>query len=389
MTQKRESHYNVRLASGQTQQFANYYFHTPYCETKCHYCDFFSLPEDRSPESERARIYSAILNELKSYASVVGPKVDTIFFGGGTPSLAPLETMQSFVEQLPVESGSEVTMEANPSSIAPERARAWRALGINRISMGTQALNDERLKWLGRVHDKSEIFQALDALFEAGFKNVSIDYIVGVPDQTQKLISEELNEVLGRFPLIRHVSAYLLTLKPSNPKHKQLPSDDEQLAHLRAVRDALLEQGFEQYEISNFARPDSRARHNENYWLGGSYLGIGPSAHSFWDKQQRRTKNWASLGKYEELINQGQKPVEWEESLTIEQMRLEYIMLRLRRSAGIDLKEYQSLFGRDLLSDNRSWVDFCLNRGLCLLSDRLQLTADGYFLSDQIISKIN
>lgn len=371
------------------QQFNNYYFHTPYCETKCHYCDFFSLPEDRTEANERARIYGAICGDLKLHADFIAPKADTIFFGGGTPSLAPLDTMRELLGSIPLSPETEVTMEGNPSSITLERAREWRAMGINRISMGVQALNDQRLKWLGRVHDKSEVFAALEALFEAGFRNVSIDYIVGVPEQTTKLIETELDEVLKRFPLIRHMSAYLLTLKNSNPKFKDLPSDDEQLAHLRAVRDALASHGFEQYEISNFARPDSRARHNENYWLGGGYLGIGPSAHAYWPEQKRRVKNWASLGKYTELIQAGRAPIEWEEQLTDDQLRLEFIMLRLRRSAGIDLREYATMFQRDLLADNGTWVDLCVNKGLCQVDSQLRLTSDGFFLSDQIISKIN
>ena len=313
------------------------YAHFPFCETKCHYCDFFSLPEAQIESGERARIYRAIETELERFKARLAPRVRTVFLGGGTPSLVPLETMESFVGRLPADSTTEITMEANPSSITGARAREWRRIGINRVSMGVQALDDERLKWLGRIHSKRSVFEALDALFTAGFENVSIDYIVGVTGQTTDMIASELGDALARFPHIRHVSAYLLTLKSSNAKFKQLPSEDEQLAHLRKVRDVLATYGFAQYEISNFARKDSRALHNENYWLGGGYAGIGPSAHSFWPARTR-TKNWASLGKYCELIEAEGQAVEWTKDLSEEERRVEYLMLRLRRADGVNLR---------------------------------------------------
>ncbi|MBI3543796.1 MAG: hypothetical protein HY075_11035, partial [Deltaproteobacteria bacterium] len=174
-----------------------------------------------------------------------------------------------------------------------------------------------------------------------------------------------------------------------NSKFKQLPPEEEQLAHLRAVSDVLRGLGFEQYEISNFAREGARALHNENYWLGGGYRGVGPSAHSFWPATQTRTKNWASLGKYCELVEKGEAPVEWDETLSDEQRRLEYLMLRLRRADGVDFDEYRRLFGRDLYNERGRWIDTWRQQGLCKVSGRLQLTADGFFLSDQILSNIS
>lgn len=371
------------------EQFTSLYAHFPFCEAKCHYCDFFSLPEERVEGGERTRIYKAIHRELELFDANLRTPLKTVFLGGGTPSLVPLDVMRAFIGALKIDGSSEVTMEANPSSITVEKAKAWRAMGINRVSMGVQALENERLKWLGRVHDKKEVFESLTALFEAGFRSVSTDYIVGVPGQSLAMIRSELDELLGAFPNIRHISAYLLTLKPSNPKFKELPSDEEQLAHLRTVREVLLSHGFEQYEISNFARKDAQALHNENYWVGGSYLGIGPSAHSYWQTTRQRTKNWASLGKYCELVEAGQPGVEWSETLDQEQERLEYLMLRLRRADGVDLAEYRRLYGRDLYQDRKQWIDLWLEKGLCRLGNRLQLTADGFFLSDQILNNIS
>lgn len=337
----------------------------------------------------RTRAYAALLSEVRSFASRLAPNLETVFLGGGTPSLAPLEVMGALFNQLSVPPESEVTIEANPSSITLEKAKAWKQLGVNRVSIGVQALNDSRLKWLGRAHDVWGVYEALTQLFEAGFRRVSIDYIVGVPGQTTTDIENELGGTLKRFPHIQHVSAYLLTLKQSNSKFSQLPRDDEQLKHLRSVSGVLADQGFEQYEISNFSRPGQRALHNENYWLGGGYLGVGPSAHSYWPELKRRTKNWASLGKYADLIELQRAPVEWEETLSEEQERLEYLMLRLRRADGIDLTSYKSRFGRDLVRENEARINLWISKGLCRLGARLQLTSDGFFLSDQILSNIN
>lgn len=366
------------------------YAHFPFCESKCHYCDFFSLPEAQVAEGERARVFRAILAELERARPRLSPVLRTIFLGGGTPSLVPLDAMAAFLDlaAVPAGAGTEITMEANPSSISAEKARAWKAVGITRVSMGLQALDDRRLEWLGRAHSSGEAHAALEALFEAGFERVSVDYIVGVPDQTVDLIGSELNRLLGRFPMIDHVSAYLLTLRPSNPRASRLPSEDEQLAHLRRVRDVLADRGFEQYEISNFARAGARALHNENYWLGGGYLGVGPSAHSHDAAARRRWKNWASLGKYCDLIEAGQEAAEWTETLTEEQLRLEYLLLRLRRREGIRLDDYEKRFGRRLYDEKRAWIDAWLKTGHCELNDHLRLKGDGFFLSDKIVSNL-
>ncbi|MEW6058310.1 MAG: radical SAM family heme chaperone HemW [Bdellovibrionota bacterium] len=367
----------------------NIYIHFPFCEAKCHYCDFFSLPEKQIPQDHRTRVYSAIERELLHYSPQINEALDTLFLGGGTPSLVPLPLLENCLEKLGLDLATEVTLEANPSSISRERASGWKKARVNRISMGVQALDDERLIWLGRVHSKQEVFKALEALFEAGLPRVSIDYIVGVPGQTREMISHELGELLSTFPQIDHVSAYLLTLKNSNHRFQSLPDEETQLDHLRAVSSFLMNEGFEQYEISNFAKPGSRARHNENYWLGGSYLGIGPSAHSFWSSDKRRSKNWASLGKYSELVEAGLAPIEWEEALTAEQEKIEYLMLRLRRSEGIDLKQFRDHFGEDLYLSRKAHIDRWVKDGLCQINDQsLRLTADGFFLSDQILSKI-
>ena len=368
------------------EHFRNLYVHFPFCEAKCHYCDFFSLPEQKHSDTERARIYQAILRERQQFSI---DEIDTIFLGGGTPSLVPTECLAELMQSLHLTSLSEVTMEANPSSITKEKALEWKKIGVNRVSMGMQALNDTRLEWLGRVHDKKSIFHALDSLFEAGIERISADYIIGVPGQTSEIIRSEIAELFQAFPKLEHVSAYLLTLHSSNKKFKELLGEEEQLAQLETTAQTLLERGLEQYEISNFAKPGKEARHNQNYWLGGSYLGLGPSAHSFHASTKKRVKNWASLGKYAEKIEAQQSAEEWNETITPEQERIEYLMLRLRRREGLSLQEYNARFDRDLASEKASLLAKFLEQDLARLEeDHLRLTPRGFFLSDPLISKL-
>lgn len=372
------------------ESFENLYIHFPYCETKCHYCDFFSLPENKYTEEERAEIYRAILKERSQFE--LSP-LKTVFIGGGTPSLVPVQIMRDLFNSIPITGETEITMEANPSSITLEKAREWKKIGIKRISMGVQALDNERLKWLSRVHSKEEVFRALDILHEAEIPAISIDYIVGVPGQTVQVIEEEIRNILTRYPNLKHLSAYLLTLQRANGKFKELPSDEEQLKHLHAIRDTLAEFGFSQYEISNFARDNAVAKHNENYWLGGSYLGIGPSAHSFSKAKKMRWKNWASLSKYEELVTKDMPALEWSEILDAEQARIEFIMLRLRRRDGFCIEDYNTLFDRDLMKERKNWIEILQEKNLCKVGlengkTRLSLTSDGFFISDQIYTKL-
>lgn len=366
------------------ETFHNLYVHFPFCEAKCHYCDFFSLPESKIPE--RNPYYAAILEELEFYSV---DALQTVFLGGGTPSLVPLNFLETLFQKIKLAPNAEVTIEANPSSITLEKAKAWRAMGINRVSMGVQALEDQRLEWLGRVHSKQSAFDALEALMAAGFDNFSTDYILGVPKQTPEIIEAELSHLLKSFPTIKHLSAYLLTLKPSNPKCKELPPEEEQLAHLRTANRVLTEHGFEHYEVSNFAKPGFTSRHNQNYWKGNGYLGIGPSGHSYSKNAKQRFKNWASLEKYRGLVSDKTRPVEWEETLTPEQERIENILLQLRRKEGLDLRRHQAQFHENLASKYATLLKTWAQKGYCQLSpETLSLTPEGFYVSDQIISKI-
>lgn len=370
------------------------YVHFPFCETKCHYCDFYSLGRERTKSGD-ADVFEAALHAEAKQASglapeplcALAPELDTIFFGGGTPSMTPPESMARALEPLfartRVTERTEWTMEANPSSVDRERLKQYRAYGVNRVSMGVQAMRDDLLLRLGRVHSRDKALRALDAIFEAGFDNASVDLLCGVPGQTLRDLEEAL-VALTRFP-ITHLSCYLLTLPKHHRMFKELPDEDTQLEHLLFLDRWMTSHGFEHYEISNYAKPGRRARHNLAYWQGASYLGLGPSAHSFDAATGKRWKNVSSLHKYGQLLREGHSPVEWTETLTEAQKGLERWMLALRLDEG---------FPEDWLVTGlqKSRARLFEEKGLLephpLADRRKRLTARGFALSDQVISAL-
>jgi oxygen-independent coproporphyrinogen-3 oxidase len=361
------------------------YVHFPFCEAKCHYCDFYSIGRERTGTGDPLLFEEALFQECRQAAPRFDAQIDTIFFGGGTPSMTPPESMRRALAPLELEkkihAETEWTMEANPSSVDRERLREYRGIGLNRISMGVQALRPDLLVSLGRVHSREAAFEALDAIFEAGFTNVSVDLLCGVPNQSVADVERAMEE-LTRYP-ITHLSCYLLTLPKTHRMFRDLPNEDEQLAHLLAIDRYMTGKGFEHYEISNFAKPGFRARHNLAYWTGKSYLALGPSAHGFDSERGERWKNVSALHKYASLLAKGESPIEWRETLTDEQREMEKWLLALRLSEGFD----------------RTWLDTELRRkkaeafvkeGLLTPhsehTERLRLTPRGFALSDQIIS---
>ncbi|HUP56851.1 MAG TPA: radical SAM family heme chaperone HemW, partial [Bdellovibrionota bacterium] len=297
------------------------YVHFPFCEAKCHYCDFYSLGRERTKASDPEVFAEALAREAALQAPKLDAELDTVFFGGGTPSMTPAHVMARALEPIltpgRITPRTEWTMEANPSSIELGSMREYRALGVNRVSMGVQALENDFLKRLGRVHDGKAALSALEAVFAAGFDNVSVDLLCGVPGQAVEDLDRAMR-TLSSFP-ITHLSCYLLTLPPHHRMYKELPGEDEQLRHLLFIDRFMSEAGFEHYEISNFSRPGKRAAHNLVYWKGGSYLGLGPSAHSFDAATGTRWKNVSSLHRYAALLGEGRLPTEHSEWLTPEQ----------------------------------------------------------------------
>ncbi|MBC7690393.1 MAG: radical SAM family heme chaperone HemW [Methylotenera sp.] len=364
------------------------YVHFPFCEAKCHYCDFYSIGVERTQAGDADQFEAALHREASLTTDQLAPELDTIFFGGGTPSMTPVESMKRALAPLRLQERvtekTEWTMEANPSSVSLESLRQYREFGVNRISMGVQALRPDLLVNLGRVHSREAAFRALDAIFEAGFTNASVDLLCGVPGQTERDIEDAMT-LLTNYP-ITHLSCYLLTLHKTHRMYGDLPDEDVQLSHLLLIDRFMKSKGFEHYEISNFARPGRRAQHNLKYWTGASYLGLGPSAHSFDQKALKRWKNVSSLHLYGSRLNEGTSIVEWTEELNADQQHLEKWMLALRLDEGFP----------------RSWLETNAQKAraetlICeafleshpTKDQYLRLTPKGFALSDQVISTLS
>ncbi|MGK5087061.1 radical SAM family heme chaperone HemW [Bdellovibrionota bacterium FG-2] len=367
--------------------FQSLYVHLPFCESKCSYCDFYSLGKSDTKSGDQVKFLNALFQESQNVSSLLAPELNTIFFGGGTPSLIAPEAIAKALGPLGLQrritDKTEFTIEANPSSITPENLRELRTLGVNRLSLGIQSLDAQKLKALGRVHTPETALKALDAVFASGIENVSVDLLCGVPGQTPDEIRSTIKR-LTQFP-ITHLSCYLLTLHKTHPMFAHLPDEDLQLNHLLAVDGEMRAQGFEHYEISNFARPGRRARHNLVYWTGGSYLGLGPSAHSYDAQAKKRWKNISSLHKYCELLQNQTSCIEWSETLTPEQLRLEQWMLGLRLDLGVPrawLTSPNQISKAEALTVNGLLEIHPAN------SERIRLTPKGLALSDQVIAQL-
>jgi oxygen-independent coproporphyrinogen-3 oxidase len=382
-----ENQMKLPLPPSQPPRPRSLYVHFPFCETKCHYCDFYSIGRERTKDTDPPRFAEALERECALVADELDSQLDTLFFGGGTPSMTPPEVMQRALAPLKldkrVSSTTEWTMEANPSSVDAANLKGYQNLGVNRISMGVQALRDDLLLRLGRVHSRDKALESLNVIFESGLKNVSVDLLCGVPGQSLEVLAEAL-ERLTQFP-ITHLSCYLLTLPPHHRMYAELPDEDEQWRHLQLIDQWMTARGFNHYEISNFARPGFEAKHNLAYWKGQSYIGLGPSAHSYDAATSTRWKNHSSLHSYGNQLQVGTLPREQREVLTAEQLHLEKWMLALRLSEGFP----------------EAWLDTPLRKSRSKLfqeqgyiekhpekAQQLRLTPRGFSLSESIIAAL-
>ena len=312
------------------------YIHVPFCQRRCSYCDFSIAVRKRIP----AREYVDVI--LKDARGSDVEKLETIYFGGGTPSLLPPEAIAQLLRGLladPVAPGDrEVTLEANPEDVTPDRARAWRAAGINRVSLGAQSFDDHVLKWMHRSHDAARIGAAVHALRGMGIENISLDLIFALPDELQRDWERDLDMALALRP--PHLSLYGLTVEPRTPLDRWISrgathapdeeryADEYLIAHRRLTADS-----YQFYEVSNASLPGFRSQHNSAYWSGKAYVGLGPAAHSF----DGRTRRWnlRAWEAYRRALAEGRSTVESEETLTVEQRELEAMYLGLRTIEGI------------------------------------------------------
>lgn len=362
------------------------YVHFPFCESKCHYCDFYSIGKERTSANDPDTFEKALLKECESKKHFLSEKIETIFFGGGTPSMTPPESMKRALQPLNlfnrINSETEWTMEANPSSVDGENLKKYFDLGVNRISMGVQSLRDDHLLKLGRVHSKEAAFKALKTIFESGFKNISVDLLCGVPGQSLEDLRSAMDQLLT-YP-ITHLSCYLLTLPKTHKMFKELPNEEQQLEHLLCIDEKMKSAGLEHYEISNFCKPGKEAKHNLVYWKCGSYLGLGPSAHSYHAEEKKRWKNISSLHAYAHKCEKNESVIEWEETLTADQEHIEKWMLGLRLQQGIPVDWL-------LTSQQKAKAEIFKKEGYLETHpdhlDRIRLTAKGFAMSDSITAQ--
>lgn len=371
---------------------AGLYLHIPFCKTRCIYCGFYS-----STQSVLRKEYvEALCRELllrKDYAN--GETIETIYLGGGTPSqltISELEQIFSFIyKEYSVKETAEITLEGNPDDMTASYVRSLRSLPVNRISMGVQTFDDKKLRFLCRRHTADEARQAVDNCREAGFSNISIDLIYGLPGEDDAAWQRDVEEAVSLN--VPHLSAYCLMFEEGTPLFRlkqegkvQEESDEQTLRFYTHLMNRLQEAGYEHYEISNFCHPGYRSRHNSSYWSGKKYIGCGASAHSY----DGRSRQWnvASLPNYITSINRGIIPAEKEE-LSLKERYNDLIVTRLRTMEGLSLSRLEQEYGKYLR-------DYCLKNArlalddgnLEITDDHLRLTRKGIFISDDVMSDL-
>ncbi len=356
---------------------AGLYLHVPFCRRICPYCDFAVCTG--TPEA-RSRYVDSLLAEIALYRDLDWT-FDTIYFGGGTPSLLSSEQLGRIIEGLDID-GAQIFLEANPEDVTQDRVADWRALGVRTLSLGVQSLDAEALRFLGRQHDPEGARRATRVAQAAGFDTVSIDLIYGRPGQSAQARRRELGQVLALEP--QHISCYQLTVHEGTPlARRALPELPEarQAELFILTHQALGEAGLAAYDVSNFAAaPAHRSRHNAKYWRHVRYLGLGPAAHSF--DGRRRWWNARRLPEYRALLARGQRPVAGQETLDRAALRLEALMLGLRTVEGVDL-------GIEFVTRNRETIERCIADGQMRLSDtRLALTTEGLVIADGLAAAL-
>ena len=381
----------IYTASSNQVQMAGIYIHIPFCRKACHYCNFhFSTSLAKTEAME-----TSILKEITLRSSELEEEVQTIYFGGGTPSiLAPAtidKMLQTLKAQYSISSNPEITLEANPDDITAEKAKAWKQMGINRFSIGVQSFADENLQWMNRAHDASQSMDCIQIIREAGFQNFSIDLIYGTPGQTQQGWIKDLEKAIEL--KIPHLSCYALTVEEGTALHhmigsgkKQKISADEQAERFEALVQLSTKAGYIHYEISNLAMPGKESKHNSAYWEGKPYLGFGPSAHSF--SGTKRSWNIAENLKYIQSIEAGILPREEETLREIDQLN-EYIMTSLRSIKGMQKGVIETRWGMDKLQIISTEIEQFIRSGKIMANENAWvLTGEGRFFADGIASSL-
>lgn len=370
------------------------YVHIPFCRQKCNYCDFYSV--NWNDESEDKYI-EAVINEIKGYRDKLKGKykADTIFFGGGTPTIIKPENLSRIKEGLSdileIEKQSEISMEANPNTLTWEKLKGYKEIGINRLSIGIQSLNDEILKKIGRIHNSLEALEAIERAKNMGFENINADIMFNIPGQTVKDIEDTLYKIIERG--VKHISFYSLKLEKGTPMYAMeknnkiiMPDEEYERDMYYAGREVMAKNSLFQYEISNFAEAGFECRHNLKYWNQEEYIGLGPSAHSFLNNT--RYSNPSDLKLYCECDNSRSFERIILEELGKDDLMFEYIMLRLRLKEGLNVKDFNNIFSADFKKIYSMQINYLIKNNLLkVVGDNIRLTEKGMDISNYVIEE--
>ena len=369
------------------------YVHIPFCLSKCAYCDFCSF--STKDESLIDGYVNALCNEIYSYREK-GISVDTVFFGGGTPSLLSPDSFKKIVNSInftfDLSELSEFTVEVNPKTLSRDKLLQYISRGVNRISIGMQSIHENELKKLGRIHNYSDFLNTYKLCRELGISNINVDIMYGIPDQTVESFKSTLEQIVSLKP--EHLSVYSLIVEPGTPLSENInaldiPDDDCVFDMYQACCSLLSSKGYEHYEISNFALPTFDCKHNLKYWNTDEYIGVGLSAHSYFGDY--RFSNTATKDDERLLIDyiKGQFTHTERTVIDINDAVYEYIMLRLRLKDGIILSSFKERFGFDFVSGREDKIKRFVNLGLATLTkDVFSLTEQGLFLSNAILVEL-
>ena len=353
----------------------------PFCKSKCGYCSFYSK---EASDSDIDKYIAHIIKEIEFYQRNFVLNLNTIYFGGGTPSFINEEYVGKMLELLKPLDDCEITLEANPADVTESKAEYWNKIKINRISMGCQSMRDEELKYLGRRHNKASVIAAVHILRSKGIENLSLDLIYGLPMQTTAEVKDSLGQLVELNP--EHISTYCLSLDEGCRLYSQknrLPDEDKTSEMYFAIVDLLAANGYKQYEISNFSKAGKESRHNLSYWQQKYYLACGPAAAGYLPSY--RYQNPADLNIWAEAIKNEEYFVNKDE-ITPEIKESEYIMLYLRLADGIDLDHYRKKFKKDFRKKYAKELAKYSELKLMAINDkRVKLSRAAYFISNEII----
>lgn len=369
------------------------YIHIPFCKQACHYCNFhFSTSLQLKDQ-----FVNALVKEIELTTPYPGEQnaIETIYFGGGTPSILSTDDLRVIFDAINkkfiVNEDAEITLEANPDDITTEKLTAWKSIGINRLSIGIQSFQDKELAWMNRAHSAENSLTCIDNVIQSGFTNFSVDLIYGSPLLSDDDWKKNVDIIIQKN--IPHISCYALTVEPKTALDKMIHQKksaavdpEKQAAQFLSLMKWMQQAGYEHYEISNFAKPGMRSKHNSSYWQGKYYYGFGPSAHSF-DGTSRRW-NIVNNALYIQSLEKNTIPFE-EEILTVTQRLNEYIMTSLRTTEGIDLNFIKYSFGEKFSKELRENIDkHKLNSKFKIQNSKLTLINEGKLFADGIASDL-